>query len=180
MRNTALFFLCLSITYGAFAVDMKGVSFSEITAQDANYNGRTIVLSKDVAIDHHFGKLRCDKATLFLKAQAPGETKSTMPEKIVLEGRVHLEMKNGSSLDADTATINCLDLEGVFTAEEPRKVVYVTLMGEGENKTPVKTASKAMRVKMKKETNSSEYVVSEMKGEGAVSIEYLPQEKAKG
>lgn len=158
-----------------FIAEGVAVPLSGIKAQDANYNGKTIVLIGDVSIDHQFGKLYCDKATLLLQPADAAEGRNFAPEKILLEGKVRAELQNGNSLNAQFAEIDCLTLEGVFTAQEPEKVVCVTFI-EGKNddkKTPVRTSSQSMRVKMVKAEKTAEYVFSELKGEGKVSIEYL-------
>ena len=169
-------------------LDAKGFEIKEVTlVADSvtkplqyTYDGKKIHLDGEVFIEHHFGLISCDKADLLLStAQPERESKNLTPEKILLCGHVQIELQDGSHLTANEADINCLDLEGYFTAIDPDKVVYTTYFSEGGNKMPVITSSRAMRLKMKKEEGSSQYVFSDMQGEGAVSIEYLHSEASK-
>ena len=152
-------------------------SISEIKADDIDYNGKKICLAGSVRIDHHLGMLHCDKAELVLldghkEVKNAGPAPTSAPERIILQHNVQLEMKNGSSLVADHADINCLELEGVFTAALPHKVVYTTYLEEEGKRVPVITSSQTMRIKMKKDEKTAQYVLSDIQGEGAVTIEY--------
>jgi lipopolysaccharide assembly outer membrane protein LptD (OstA) len=153
------------------AVQSDGI-ISEIKAKDVDYDGKRICLTGDVRIEHRFGKLVCDKAIIFLLQSKDDDEKSFTPEYITLEGNVKAELKDGSTLTSQLAEINCNTLEGVFTAANPEKVIYIANMQEGSKTVPVKTSSSAMRIRMKKKENSSEYVFSDLQGEGSVSIEY--------
>lgn len=170
-KCSVLFLFLLYSSCALFADQDVVRTISEIKARDVGYDGRKIRLTGDVSIDHRLGLITCDKAELLMPDESCG-TKGMTPERIFLQKGVKLILKDGSTLTSDEADINCLELSGVFTATLPNKVVYTAFVEEDGKKLPVVTSSRAMRVTMKKDENTSQYVLSDMKGEGAVSIQY--------
>lgn len=167
-----LFFMFMSSScFGSERVPEKTIA--EIKSQDVSFDGKRVLLSGKVIITHTLGILSCDKAILVLSSKVD-TPKNGSPEKIILQKNVKVDLKDGSVLTADDADIDCVDLEGVFTAIDPNKVIYLTYMQEGERRVPIRTKSSAMHLKMKKEEKegSSQYVLSDIRGEGAVTIEY--------
>lgn len=137
------------------------------------YDGGKIRLVGDVFIENHLGQIFCDKAVLHLAATGGQPlAKGLSPETIWMQGNVKIKLPDGATLTSSEADINCIDLEGVFTAVAPDRVVYITHMHDGKQKIPVKTLSNAMRLRLKKAEGSSQYEVSDVKGEGSVAIEY--------
>lgn len=145
---------------------------SAVHARDVEYDGTKIRLAGDVFIENHLGQIFCDKATLQLPSGDQSMAKGLSPENIWLQGHVKIKLPDGASLTSNEADINCIELEGLFTATPPDKVIYITYMQDGKQKIPVKTSSNAMRLKLKKVEDSSQYEVSDVKGEGSVAIEY--------
>ena len=146
-------------------------TISELKARDVGYDGRKIRLTGEVSIDHRLGLITCDKAELLMPEDSL-TGKSLTPERIFLQKGVKLVLKDGSTLTSDEAEINCLELTGVFTAVAPSRVVYTTFVEEEGKKLPVITSSRAMHVAMKKDEKTSQYVLSDIQGEGAVCIQY--------
>lgn len=146
-------------------------TISEIKARDVSYDGRKIRLTGEVSIDHRLGFITCDKAELLMPDEQTG-AKGLTPERIFLQKGVKLVLKDGSTLTSDEANINCVDLSGLFTADVPNRVVYTTFVDEDGKRMPVITSSRAMKVTMKKDESTSQYVLADMQGEGAVSIQY--------
>jgi hypothetical protein len=62
-------------------------------------------------------------------------------------------------------------MEGVFTAQTPSKVVYISYAQNGHQKIPVQASSRVLRAKIIKTPQG--YSLSSLKGEGIVNIEYL-------
>jgi hypothetical protein len=152
----------------------KQMNVTQLEANDVDYDGKKIRLAGSVRIDHPFGELCCEKAVLLL-AEGSETSKKMIPERILLEGQVHVLLQDGSSLVSDEADLDCKTLEAVFTATLPTKVIYTTSKDGGVNGIPIRASSRALRVKMKKDvaSNSSEYALSDVQGEDAVTIEYL-------
>lgn len=152
------------------AKSLSGAQLAKIEAEDVDYDGKRVMMTGKVHIDHQFGEIFCEEAELLMPA---GETKKMTPEKIFLRGAVKVRLHDGSVLTSDAADIDCKTLEGYFTAEPPQKVTYLTLIVEEDKSIPVKAMSRAMRVSMKKtEGPKSEYVIRDVQAEGAVNIEY--------
>lgn len=153
------------------ALPLHAVNKTGIEANSADYNGKQISMAGSVYIQHEFGNIRCEKGVMLMK---PTSEKRLDPDRIILSGAVEVVLHDGSVLTSDEADIDCKTLEGVFTAQAPQKVVYITRVEEEGNSVPVKTMSRAMRVIMKKEQNNekSSYVIQDIQAEGAVNIEY--------
>ena len=144
---------------------------TQIEAQAADYDGKKIRLSGGVHIMHEFGEISCDRGVMLLTENM---AKRATPGRILLYGAVEIKLHDGSILTSEEADINCQTLEGVFTAQAPQKVIYLTRLSEGDRTVPVKTISRAMRVHMKKSDGpKSEYIIRDVQAEGAVNIEYL-------
>ncbi|MCE5293510.1 MAG: hypothetical protein LLF94_02710 [Chlamydiales bacterium] len=148
---------------------------TSIQADSADYDGKKIRMAGGVRIQHEFGNIACDKGVMLMK-EAP-EVRLDL-DRIMLNGSIELILHDGSVLTAEEADINCKTLEGVFTATEPNKVIYLTRVEEDGQAIPVKTMSRSMRVTMKREQNGSgsQYVIQDVQALGAVNIEYQ-QEK---
>ncbi len=146
---------------------------TQLEANDVDYDGKKIRLAGAVRIDHSFGELLCHKAVILLKNTPEG--KKMVPERILLDGEVEVHLRDGSTLTAGEADLDCSTLEAIFTAQLPVKVVYITSPEDGVKGIPMKASSRAMRVKMKKEgeSGSSEYYLSDIQGEDSVTIEYI-------
>lgn len=142
-------------------------------ADSADYDGKNIRMAGNVHIEHEFGTIDCLKGVVVMKE---GSKMRFDPDRILLSGEVLVVLHDGSELRSDEADINCDTLEGVFTAEAPQKVEYVTRVEEAGKTVPVKTMSRAMRISMKKEEATSQYVVQDIQAEGAVNIEYQQEE----
>ncbi len=174
--------ICLLSTSSALFAAPSTKNISDVKAKDVSFDGKRIILTGDVVIEGRLGIINCERAELFLpdsnesRHSEKGHSKETSPalspDRILLKNSVTLELKDGSSLTADEADINCIDLEGVFHAKPPHKVVYVAYVEEDGVRVPVKTTGNTMRVKMKKDEKSSAYILSDVQGEGAVTIEY--------
>jgi len=163
MRAVVLFLLAV--------LPLEAASRTRIEADSADYDGKKIRMCGSVFLQHEFGTIRCTKGVMLMKE---GSEKRIDPDRIMLHGAVEVVLQDGSVLHADEADINCNTLEGVFTAEAPNKVTYLTRVEEEGKACPVKTTSRAMRVVMKQQ--NQEYVVQDLQAEGSVNIEYQ-QEK---
>lgn len=141
-----------------------------LEADQIDYDTKKIRLAGKVYIVHQFGEIRCDKGVLLFEDE---HSTKLSPSRILLNGTVKIVLQDGSIITSDEADIDCKTLEGVFVATAPQKVSYVTRVVEQNKSHPVKVASKALRVLMKKvDGDKSEYVLADVQGEGAVSIEY--------
>lgn len=153
---------------------INAASKTSIETDNADYDGKQILMHGSVRINHEFGNLACDKGVLVVKED--GQSRLD-PDRIFLYGAVRVVLHDGSILTSEEADINCHTLEGVFTATAPQKVVYITRVEEGDKAVPVTTMSRCMRVTMKKQSGQavgqkSQYVIQDVQAEGAVQIEY--------
>ena len=146
---------------------LKAAPKMGLEADYADYDGKRIHMLGSVFIQHEFGDIRCDRGEMLMK-DTPD--KGLDPDRIKLYGSVEVILKDGSILTSDEADIACDTLIGIFTAEAPQKVVYITRVEDAGRTVPVKTMSRAMKVTMKRE--STEYVIDDIQAEGAVNIEY--------
>lgn len=171
--------LCVSSLYvsGLMAKD-------DITARRIHYNGTQILLEGDVCMHIRMGEVKCQKATIFLQPDTPKEeasqqAKNTLlplkninAQKILLHEKVYLKLSDGATLEADDADINCLSCIGIFTAQTPQQVVYTRYLEEEGKKTPIRTKSDSLHITMKKAEQGAGYSISDVQGDGLVSIEY--------
>jgi hypothetical protein len=167
-----LLIVCLFLQGGFVQSKLVANVLQNIEASQVDFDGKKIRLAGDVHINHQFGEIRCEKGVLLLDEQRV-QDKKHMPSRILLSGSVEIKLKDGSVLTSDEADIDCKNLEGVFSSTPPNKVTYLTLFLEQGKTVPVKALSRAMRVLMKKSDGpKSEYVVSDVQGIGAVSVQY--------
>jgi len=144
---------------------------NSLEADIVDYDSKKIRLNGHVHIVHQFGEIRCSKAVLLFDAE--GQDKLS-PSRILLDQDVSMVLKDGSLITSDEADIDCKTLVGVFVCTPPSKVSYLTRVVDHNEAVPVKATSRAMRILMKKTSGPKpEYVVADVQGEGAVSIEYL-------
>ena len=167
--------LCVAAAVGA----EEATPVMKLRAEDVNFDGKQVHLAGSVYVEHTFGKLECEKAVLILEEkQQVGSAiaRGFYPTRILLEGAVQVELHDGSSLTADDADIDCAKLEGVFTSDLSRKVVYISYVQEGFWRSKVKAESRALRLKMKRgEGKNPLYTFTDLHSEEAVHIEYESQ-----
>ncbi len=152
-----------------FQARLHAGPMTHIEAHQVDYDGKQIHLVGKVHLSHEFGEITCAKAAVLLM---PEQHQSLTPQRILLQEDVCIKLKDGSQIESDEADIDCQRLEGVFTAAEPKKVMYCTFLQEGKGQVPVKASSRAMKVAMKKSETSSTYEIRDVQAEGAVQIEY--------
>lgn len=141
----------------------------KVQAVSVDYDTKKINLLQNVHIQHNFGILHCQKAVITLAPREP-EKKKMEAEKIFMQNDVQIELKDGTLLYCDEGEIDCITLEGVFFAKEPRKVIYISFHEEDGKKIPIKTSSQAMKIKMKK--NEGSYEIADFHGNDTVTIEF--------
>ena len=173
MRRASFFLALLLMPMVALFSEtlISSPKLGEVKAFKVEYDGNTIFLSKDVCITHDFGALYCDEAEILLQVGADlakNHNAATAAEKIFLHGNVRINTKDGSSIVADNAEIDCMALQAYFTSIDPNHVISHAKMGDADE--PVKTLARAMRITMKKEQDH--YVLSDVKAEGSVQMEY--------
>jgi lipopolysaccharide assembly outer membrane protein LptD (OstA) len=139
--------------------------FGGVKADTVDYNADSLHAKGQVMIQNEFGKVTCNDAVLLKDA------KNTTPEKIFLKEQVFVVMQDGSTIEADSAELDCSTLEGVFRATLPNQVIATTMRDE-----PMKTTAQDVWIKLKKE--QGKFVVTDMKGTGTVTVEYLNQGKS--
>jgi hypothetical protein len=167
----ALFYLMLFF----LPFQCRGAVVNSLEANVVDYDTKKIWLNGAVHIMHQFGEIQCEKAVLLFD-DTPGAKLS--PSRILLNGAVSMKLKDGSIITSDEADIDCKELVGVFVCTLPRRVSYMTRVIDHNDAIPVKATSRIMRILMKKtEGPKPEYVVADVQGEGAVSIEYSNNEE---
>ncbi len=160
--------LLLMVSF-CFAEEMK---IEQIESDQIEYKGKKLILTGHVHVLYTFGSIHCDKASLDIaKGKALGA--GIGADMINLEGNVVINFPDGDKLEADKADLNCVAMEGVFYADEPKKVTYYTTMDQGTVKAPIKASSKKLRAKLSKEGEGSGYHLADLQGEGSVFIEYV-------
>lgn len=160
---------CLLFSSICLAQEMD---IEQIESDQIEYKGKKLLLTGHVHVRYTFGSVLCDKASLDItKGNALSGGMGT--DMIMLEGNVIINFPDGDRLEADKADLNCVTMEGVFTAEDPKKVTYLTSMGQGNDKAPIKASSKKLRAKLTKQGDGAGYHLSDLQGEGAVFIEYI-------
>ncbi len=148
---------------------------NSLEANVVDYDTKKIRLNGAVHIVHQFGEIRCEKAVLLFD---DAEENTLSPSRILLDSDVSMILKDGSVITSDEADIDCKALVGVFVCLAPSRVCYMTRVVDHDKAMPVKVTSRAMRILMKKtEGPKPEYVVADVQGEGAVSIEYINNEE---
>jgi len=136
-----------------------------VKAESLDYSTSSMHAKGHVEIQNQFGKVTCEDAIMLL-AEKP------QPEKIVLKGKVFIALQDGSTVAADSAELNCETEEGTFRSIAPNQVVVTTVRPQ-----PMKTEAKEIWIKIKKE--KGKYILSDMKGEGTVQVEYMNEGSGK-
>lgn len=148
-----------------------------IEAEHIDFNEKKIHLVGNVKVDHEFGMIRCQEATLLLR-QDKKEGETLPVERILLKDKVSIDFSNGHTLLSDEGDIDCATLEGIFLATSSTVVTYLSHSENGPLKTPLKATSKALKGKIAKTPQG--YQLTELKGEGAVHIESIKKEALGG
>ena len=171
MRSRYILLLALI----GFALPLESVGIpllplQQVEAEHVNLEDKVLHLVGHVKVTHEIGILSCDESTLLLP-QEKKEGENTAVNTILLKGNVAIDFSDGSHLLADEGEIDCLALEGTFSAIPPAKVVYTSFATNEHLRIPVRATGRALKAKIIKTPLG--YSLTSMRGEGAVNIEYL-------
>jgi len=155
------------------AADQPVLPIHNIEAEHIDFNEKIIHLVGNVKVDHEFGVIRCEEATLLLR-QEKKEGETLPVDRILLKDNVSINFSEGHTLLSDEGDIDCTTLDGIFLAAPSGVVTYLSYSDNGPLKTPLKATSKALKGKITK--TSQGYALTELKGEGAVHIESIKKE----
>jgi hypothetical protein len=168
-----LLFLFCSLPLLLLGADQPVLPIHNIEAEHIDFNEKTIHMVGNVKVDHEFGMIRCQEATLLLR-QEKKEGETLPVDRILLKENVSIDFSEGHTLLSDEGDIDCLTLEGIFLAEPSRVVTYISYSENGPLKTPLKATSKALKGKITKTPQG--YELTALKGEGAVHIESISKQ----
>lgn len=173
-RSVLLFLLTVcTISHQIFA-EQFGVE--QVAADQIEYQGTQIVLTGHVRVKLEVGLVTCGKGVLYVKKGSSLTTTGGV-DKINLDGDVKLYFSDGDILEADRADLNCVTFEGVFYATSPNKVIYATAQRQnaktGKIEPPMRASSDVLHAKIGQIAGKTGYQLTDLKGEGAVLIEYM-------
>jgi hypothetical protein len=169
MRFFILSFIIIPfLSLSAFEAPLLPVH--QVEAEKVDYGSNKLVLVGNVKVIHDLGIIHCQEATLLFSGEKK-EGDALFADRILLHNDVSIDFSSGSKLTSDEADIDCKTLEASFASHSPHRVVYITHAVEEGVEIPVKATSKTLKAKIIK--TSSGYSLSNLQGEGAVSIEYL-------
>lgn len=167
MKRAILLFLAWSCVLMAETVPMLPVQ--QVEADTIDFDGGFLRLQGHVKIEHEFGIIYCQEGVLILPQQKGGGDGLEV-DKIQLRGDVHIYFSDGGHLASEAGDLDCHTLEVVFHSSAPKKVVYIGTAMSGSTQVPVRATSHTLVAKIVKGENG--YMLSSLRGEGAVNIEY--------
>ncbi len=163
-------FLCMLIT-PLDAFHAPSIPIKDVQADTIEFQNKKILLRGRVMVSYDMGTIRCDEALVSLGEKSKGSD-SVLAERIDLDGHVEIDFTDGSSLTANKGEIFCQKREAVFYASPTEKVVYTSFCNEDDVKIPVIASGKKIAARIVKD-ESGKSSLSDIRGEGSVTIEYL-------
>lgn len=174
LLGVGAFSLTLMKPISLFAFHIPSIPIQDVKADSIEMRERKIYLTGSVKVTYDLGLISCDRAIIHLgeKSKDEGTGQSSQPDRIDLFGSLVIEMSDGSSLASDRGELFCKTREAVFYGNEREKVVYTSYCEEEGKKVAVQAKGKKITAKIVKDS-SGKSTLSDIRGEGAVSIEYL-------
>jgi lipopolysaccharide export system protein LptA len=138
-----------------------------INSKNADYDGKRIILTEDVTVDHEIGKLTADQIILS-PTVVEGKTHW---HSLSLEGNVNIVFKDGGKVSCNSAEIDYGTLQGYFFGSEEKQlqVNYI------DNTGSLRVTGDQMIVQLSKNEGAQTAVaksIGHIKADGKVSIHY--------
>ena len=164
----ALFISCFCV-YSLLAED-EGMMF--IDSGEANYNGKEIVLSKDVVVEHEIGKICAHHIIL----TPENDQKKIRFTHLKMSDTVKFLLKDGGQLLCEKADLDYLKLTGKFTGSLQHEYVVYTesCKVNGDKRMPLVLKALEMNVLLNilETDDRSSHCISEMKADQNVTLNY--------
>ncbi|MFI5334602.1 MAG: hypothetical protein ACHQT8_05505 [Chlamydiales bacterium] len=139
---------------------------SAVSSANATYDGNTLVLTGHVLLDHGMGKMAADAARL----QRQESGKEFPFSLIELTQNVLLDLKTGAKIECAHAALDFIQLKGLLTSQEGKKVVYSDTVKKG----PLRLLGKNIDLKIAKkdESKKNDFAIEAILAKDEVSIEF--------
>lgn len=166
-----LFISCLCVfSHFSLVAEDEGMMF--IDSGEANYNGKEIVLSKDVVVEHEIGKICAHHIVLTPK----NDQKKIRFTKLKMSDAVKFLLKDGGQLLCEKADLDYIKLTGKFTGSQQHEYVVYTesCKGSQDKRMPLVLKALEMNVILDIFENaaSSSHCISEMRADQNVTLNY--------
>ncbi|MDF2577139.1 MAG: hypothetical protein K0S74_623 [Chlamydiales bacterium] len=90
-----------------------------ITSEFANYENNHLKLTGDVILDYPLGKLQAENAVI----EKGGQELSLPFKQLVIEDKVHIELREGGEIDCDHAILDSISQKGLLTRKQSHERV---------------------------------------------------------
>jgi hypothetical protein len=168
-----LILLCASLGLSPLLHAMEDEAMV-IDSCSANYDGKQIVLSGDVVVEHEIGKIYASHIVLI-----PENTQKKLRfAYLKMNDDVKFQLKDGGQLHCAQADLDCLNLKGKFTGNVGQEyVVYTESCKTHDNKaTPLVLKSREMNVLLtsrdEAQAESHKNSISEITASQNVTVNY--------
>lgn len=137
---------------------------TSLSSSSADYNGNTLILKGNVALDHGFGKMLAEQA--FLEKQEPGKD---FPFSFIrLLNDVHV-VTTDAEIKCETADLDFINLKGTLLPKLQDKVTY------HEKQRPLRLMSDAVEIEIEKkgfDGKKMTYQLNNLNAKGDVIIDF--------
>lgn len=143
-----------------------------IDSGEAGYNGKKIVLSGKVIIEHDLGKLEADQMELTPEVN----NKRIRAKYLTMENHVKIGLKDGGELNCSKADVDFQAFHGTFCGDDEQSFVTYTELCPDKSgcKVPVVVKSRQMGVQIarEKDLHTTKSVLSDITAENEVTVNY--------
>ncbi len=116
-----IFFICALLTLLSLHAEETPIQAASVSSSSADYNGNTLVLRGNVALDHGLGKMQAEEAELERQ-----ETGKDFPFSLIhLKKDVLLLFKDRGKLQCSRADLDFQTMKGQLSSDVGARVVYV-------------------------------------------------------
>lgn len=135
-----------------------------IQANDADYDGKRVVLNGEVVVEHALGTLTGDQ--IFISPAGHWNS-------ITVQGNVKIALKDGSSLTCNRAEVDSISLQGLLHGDiqKQEQVVY-TALRQTPSASPIPFSVKANQMNIRLAKNNGKQSLEHLKASGEVAICY--------
>ncbi len=163
--------LSLNLSFPIYAFQAPSIPIKDVAADAIEFQNKKISLEGNVMIDNDLGTIYCDRAYVSLEDKSK-ENANLLANKLDLYGQVQIHFADGSKLSADRGEIFFRQHEAIFYASQTEKVTYLSFCTEDNTQVPVLASGKKIIARLIKD-NEGKSSLTDIRGEGAVTIEYL-------
>ena len=163
-----ILFPLLALTIAAGTPESSGA----ISSSSASYDGNSLILTGQVALDHGLGKMCAEEAVL----QKQESGKEFPFSTIVLKKGIQIALHDHARLRCGRADLDFTSLQGKLLASEKEKVVYTDrLKRDGREENSLRLMSDVIDLTFEKVPHAdqrSDFLVQEIAATGSVVIDY--------